>query len=289
MSRTLILKRGTSQQNDAYIGSSGEVTIDLTNKSLRLHDGVTIGGHQFVSLTLLNSSIAAAFMDHSVSNDHDDLYYRKEIIDNLLETTSSKNESIDVQNANLLVDNSTLGWKLQKGEIEINRSGYWHHPDSPSWTSLKNGIYCHTFESWRRKEFWSTFIVDHDYAEGTKIYPFIDWSKANGSSGDVKWGFEYVVAKSYNQGNESNLNTSSLVYVTTTVPNSNNRRNFTTELSEQQAIPSTNLEPGSIIKIRCFRDGYNDSYNDDIYLTGFGIKYQMKRLATKNKSPNFFQ
>jgi hypothetical protein len=37
-------KRGTQTQNNSYTGSNGELTIDVTAKQLRLHDGVTPGG-----------------------------------------------------------------------------------------------------------------------------------------------------------------------------------------------------------------------------------------------------
>lgn len=36
--------RGSSVQNDEYTGLEGEITVDLTSKNLRLHDGQTIGG-----------------------------------------------------------------------------------------------------------------------------------------------------------------------------------------------------------------------------------------------------
>jgi hypothetical protein len=37
-------RRGTSTQNDAFLGANGEIAVDLTNKALRVHDGVTTGG-----------------------------------------------------------------------------------------------------------------------------------------------------------------------------------------------------------------------------------------------------
>ena len=40
----LQLYRGTTAQNDAYTGLSGEVTVDTTLSKLRLHDGSTAGG-----------------------------------------------------------------------------------------------------------------------------------------------------------------------------------------------------------------------------------------------------
>lgn len=40
----LQIRRGTTAQNDSFIGAMGEITFDTTTKSLRLHDGVTVGG-----------------------------------------------------------------------------------------------------------------------------------------------------------------------------------------------------------------------------------------------------
>lgn len=41
---TLQLKRGTTAQNNSYVGPSGEITMDTTTKQVRIHDGVTTGG-----------------------------------------------------------------------------------------------------------------------------------------------------------------------------------------------------------------------------------------------------
>ena len=41
----ILFRRGTAAENDAYTGKEGEVTLDLDNKTLRIHDGVTQGGH----------------------------------------------------------------------------------------------------------------------------------------------------------------------------------------------------------------------------------------------------
>lgn len=50
MSTTLQLRRGTSLQNNTYLGSPGELTADLETYTLHLHDGVTMGGHMIASI-----------------------------------------------------------------------------------------------------------------------------------------------------------------------------------------------------------------------------------------------
>lgn len=44
MSRQIQIRRGTAAENDAFTGAIGEVTMDTTNKTLRVHDGTTVGG-----------------------------------------------------------------------------------------------------------------------------------------------------------------------------------------------------------------------------------------------------
>lgn len=46
MSKPLKPKRGTTAENDAYIGEAYEVTLDTEKHTLRVHDGVTPGGHE---------------------------------------------------------------------------------------------------------------------------------------------------------------------------------------------------------------------------------------------------
>ena len=44
------LRKGTAAENNAFTGASGEVTVDTTNNSLRVHDGIVAGG--FITPTL---------------------------------------------------------------------------------------------------------------------------------------------------------------------------------------------------------------------------------------------
>ena len=44
MSRSIQLRRGTAAEHENFIGKVGEVTMDTTNKTLRVHDGEIVGG-----------------------------------------------------------------------------------------------------------------------------------------------------------------------------------------------------------------------------------------------------
>lgn len=44
MSRQIQFRRGTADEHKNFTGAEGEITVDLTNKTLRVHDGTTPGG-----------------------------------------------------------------------------------------------------------------------------------------------------------------------------------------------------------------------------------------------------
>ncbi len=44
MTRILQVRRGSAAQHDNFTGLNGEITFDSTNKTLRVHDGETLGG-----------------------------------------------------------------------------------------------------------------------------------------------------------------------------------------------------------------------------------------------------
>lgn len=44
MSRQIQIRRGSATEHETFIGAIGEITMDTTNKTLRVHDGETAGG-----------------------------------------------------------------------------------------------------------------------------------------------------------------------------------------------------------------------------------------------------
>ena len=51
MPTTLQFRRGNTTQNNAFTGAAGELSVDTTTKTLRIHDGSTAGGEGVVGLT----------------------------------------------------------------------------------------------------------------------------------------------------------------------------------------------------------------------------------------------
>jgi hypothetical protein len=46
MAQVLQLRRGTTAQNDVFTGAIAEVVVDTDKNYIRVHDGVTMGGHE---------------------------------------------------------------------------------------------------------------------------------------------------------------------------------------------------------------------------------------------------
>ena len=58
MAKQLQLRKGTATEHNTFTGANGEVTVDTTNKTLRVHDGSTVGGTRLATLT--GDSVPAA-------------------------------------------------------------------------------------------------------------------------------------------------------------------------------------------------------------------------------------
>ena len=50
MSIQVQIRRGTANQHSTFTGALGELTYDTTNKTLRIHDATTVGGHILAKL-----------------------------------------------------------------------------------------------------------------------------------------------------------------------------------------------------------------------------------------------
>jgi len=51
MPRILQFRRGNTSQVETYTGAEGEIVIDIEAKTIRVHDGVVVGGHPMLSKT----------------------------------------------------------------------------------------------------------------------------------------------------------------------------------------------------------------------------------------------
>ena len=56
MAVTVQFRRGTAAQNNSFTGAVGELSINTTNNSIRVHDGSTQGGHELMLASAANIS-----------------------------------------------------------------------------------------------------------------------------------------------------------------------------------------------------------------------------------------
>lgn len=52
-------RRGTNAQNAAFTGALGEITVDTTNGTLRVHDAITVGGSNIATVAYVTAQISA--------------------------------------------------------------------------------------------------------------------------------------------------------------------------------------------------------------------------------------
>lgn len=63
MSLKVLFLRGSTAQNNAYTGEDGELTFDVTTRSLRLHDGALAGGYPILGQTQVQALVDAVQAD----------------------------------------------------------------------------------------------------------------------------------------------------------------------------------------------------------------------------------
>ncbi len=67
MSTQVQYRRGTAVQNNSFTGALAEITVDTTNLTLRVHDGITAGGSNIATVAYVDAEIGGLSAD-SISN-----------------------------------------------------------------------------------------------------------------------------------------------------------------------------------------------------------------------------
>ena len=70
MAKQLQLRKGTATEHNTFTGADGEVTVDTTNKTLRVHDGSTVGGIRLATFTgaATTSTQGAVILNNTVTS-----------------------------------------------------------------------------------------------------------------------------------------------------------------------------------------------------------------------------
>ena len=79
MSRQIQIRRGSALEHNNFVGAIGEITMDTDNKTLRVHDGETVGGTALAKQSeipdLTNADYVVEWQAPSAENNY--TWYRK--------------------------------------------------------------------------------------------------------------------------------------------------------------------------------------------------------------------
>lgn len=154
----------------------------------------------------------------------------------------------------------------------------------PTWAVFQGGLYAYSFHPTNMNECWITFHVKHDYKDGSNVYPHIHWSPTTTSTGTVRWGFEYSVAKGHDQ---MAFPTPTTVYVESTISSNKQYQHIVSEVVDNDAFDA--FEPDTLILMRIFRDAghANDTFPDAVSAFTADIHFQGDGQFTPNKAAPF--
>lgn len=205
------------------------------------------------------------------------------------------------QTGDLLVDIVATHIDGQNGSFESGGDYVWNDlifryytmlnssVSSASYKQINGNFFGFIFNEKTLNQVWGEVHVTHDISLGTKIYPHIHWMPMTTSIGVVRWGIEFIIAKGHSQQSFDFAN-SQTIYLEHQITTNSQYLNIVTETDDANAILSSDIEPDSIIKLRVFRDaGHpNDTFPDPVHSWQSDLHYQIARLGTRHRSPDFF-
>lgn len=259
-------------------------------KTLKTNGGWALGDGTVTNLTWDGlSGKPTTLAGYSIEDDVDAKIAAISSFDTLsIDIATIQNELIIDGSAKIALESTgNYGWNdLISNFIVKDTSGL----NNPTWGTLFGGLQGYLFSTTSMQQVWCDFHIVHDIALNTVLYPHIHWTPTTTDVGVVRWGIEYSVAKGHQQSSGSVFPATTTVYVEQTIGAASQWKHFVAEVSQANAIPATNIEPDSVIKVRVFRDAThaNDTYTGDVHAWQADIHYQVATLSTKNKAPNFY-
>lgn len=138
-------RRGTTAQNDAFTGALGEMTIDTTAGTMRVHNGVTAGGSNIATVSYVSAQLS--------SLDATKIYYGNS---NVQVVSSNGNVQFNV-NANAIVRITASGIENSLGNATGNIGNS---------TSYFNTIFAKATSA-QYADLAEMYVADQEYPSGT--------------------------------------------------------------------------------------------------------------------------
>ena len=213
-----------------------------------------------------------------------DLYIADSAGSKVYHVASEFADGFDGQDVNIL-SNGEYVWARHTTDLQVMDTAA---VNAPTRSLFSSSFFGQFFSPSVMNEAWCEFVIPQDIALATKVYPHIYTVPSNSASGVVRWGISYLLAKGH--GQQSFDVSPTTVYIEQTIPVDSARKPLVAEVSVADALLSSNIEPGSALMCRIFRDAehVNDTYQHDIHAKTAGLFYMRGRIGTRNRSPNFF-
>jgi hypothetical protein len=140
-------RRGTEAQNDAFTGALGEMTIDTTNGTMRVHNGVTAGGSNIATVSYVSSALSTL--------DASKIYNGNS---NVQIGSSNGNVQFNV-NANAIIRVTASGIENSQGNVTGNIGNS---------TSYFNTVFAKATSA-QYADLAEMYVADVDYTPGTVV------------------------------------------------------------------------------------------------------------------------
>lgn len=191
---------------------------------------------------------------------------------------------------NFVADNSVDAPQLVTGWNDLHTSmkeGKVTGPASPTWASWAGTNFKTQQFSASTKEFLQLdpIHMDHFYKPGSDIFPHVHWMPDDTNTGVVRWELQFSLAKGHSQEAFNPVPT------TVIIEQAGSGTQYMHQTAEK-AIGETlaSLEPDALFQVIIARDGahIDDTYTGVAHGLFVDLHYEMDRLATKNRAPNFY-
>lgn len=155
---------------------------------------------------------------------------------------------------------------------------------NPTFATINGAIGSYSFSPTQEQELFMYFHINHDYKEGTALFPHIHWCPSTANAGNVRWGIEWAAARGHNQ---ETFNASEIIYIDQEAPGIVDQHMVAEMDHPGLFIPA--LEADAVILCRVFRAAtdVNDTYPDPVFGFMADLHYYSDRYTTINKRPDF--
>jgi hypothetical protein len=153
------------------------------------------------------------------------------------------------------------------------------------------GISLRRFIAGEMREAFAEFHIPHTWKPGTMMYPHVHFTILSSAAGTVRWGFEYIFARTQRSNAFTQYpETSTTIYLEQVIAANSERTHFVVEAAQGQGIDGANLEVDGMILARVFRDGAhaNDTFAQDVFGITVDLHTEIDRYSTPFRFPPFY-